>query len=294
MDAPDRKPTSPSESDNDRLGGLLANDALSLDLVSAFAGDREMTGAEKEAFDDLRMRRGERFFSDLLYAITHQYFEPATAQGLWENILRNKYDMSSVMKRNIRIVVATIDYLSNLTSEMHSATVIGEVHLADIVRLSLHDGLTGLFNHAYCYQRADMEVRRHARYGSPVSVMMIDIDDFKNLNDLHGHQEGDKILARVGAIIDAETRDSDTCCRYGGEEFAVILPSTDVGEAARLAERLRAKMEVSLPCGRRVTVSIGVSSCGEDATTAQGLIKKADAALYRAKTAGKNRIAADP
>jgi diguanylate cyclase (GGDEF)-like protein len=139
-----------------------------------------------------------------------------------------------------------------------------------------------------------MELKRYARYGSPVSVMMIDIDDFKNLNDLHGHQEGDRILARVGAIIDAETRDLDICCRYGGEEFTVILPSTGVEEAALLAERLRAKMEASLPCGRRVTVSIGVSTCGKDTDTSQRLVMKADAALYRAKSAGKNRIMVGP
>jgi diguanylate cyclase (GGDEF)-like protein len=278
------------ETDSDRLGGLIADDALSLDLVSGFAGDRQLTMVEKDFFDNMKNKRGHRFYGDLLYAISHQHFPPEVAHDLWKNILQHKHKMSEAMKRDIRIVVATLDYLCNLTKDLHSTTLIGEKHMADIVRMSLRDGLAGLYNHAYCHQAIDTELKRYSRYGTITSLMMIDIDDFKDVNDRYGHQDGDKVLAMVGAIIETETRDIDICCRYGGEEFVVLLPLTDIGETALLAERLRAKIEQSIPCGRKITISIGVSSCGENNNAPKSLIKRADDALYEAKTAGKNRV----
>jgi two-component system, cell cycle response regulator len=260
--------------------------------VSAFAGDRQLTETEKPLFDNLKQSRGGQFFSDLLYAITHQYFLPEVAENLWKQILQHKHKMSNVMKRNIRITVASLDYLSNLTTNLHSATVIGEAQIAGIIRLSFCDGLTGLFNHAYCYQKIDMELRRYARYGTVTSFMMIDIDNFKKLNDQYGHPEGDKFLAVLGTFIERTVRDSDICCRYGGEEFAVIMPSTDIRQASVLAKRLRAKLAQRLINGQKMTVSIGVASCGENTGTSQALVKKADAALYQAKRSGKNRVVA--
>jgi diguanylate cyclase (GGDEF)-like protein len=120
--------------------------------------------------------------------------------------------------------------------------------------------------------------------------MMIDIDDFKKINDTYGHTEGDGVLAILGKVIVQEIRDTDICCRYGGEEFTVILPSTDILEAGALAERLREKVEQSMPLGKRVTISIGVTSCDSKISSAQSLVDRADAALYLAKRNGKNRI----
>jgi len=290
MSLPQNKSPLFDESGAGRLGGLLADDALSLDLVSAFAGDRPLTRAEKVYLNNLKKRRGDAFFSDLLYVVTHQQFQPKVAKEVWDEILRHKYEMSSAIKRNIRVVVATLDYLCNLTSELKSATLISEPHINDLVKKSLLDGLTGLFNHAHCYQAIDAELKRYVRYGTAVSIIMIDIDDFKNINDRFGHQEGDKILTTIGAIISGETRDCDVCCRYGGEEFLVILPSTEIRETALLAERLRAKLEKSRPNGKMITVSMGAASAGPDTRTSRVLVKKADKALYKAKKEGKNRV----
>jgi diguanylate cyclase (GGDEF)-like protein len=274
----------------DRQGGLLVDTALSLDLVSALAGDRQLTEADRLMVEDLKAARGSMFYSDLLYAITHQYFAPGAAEDLWGRILRHKYDMSFAMQRNIRIAVASLDYLSNLTAELASATVICEAQISNIVRLSQHDSLTGLYNHACCYRQLDMALTRHARCGAPVSLMMIDIDDFKAINDQCGHQEGDRVLTAMGKIIAETIRETDSSCRYGGEEFAVILPATDVQEAGVLAERLRARVAQALPSGRAITVSIGVASCAQNVCTAQELVRQADEALYRAKAEGKNRV----
>jgi diguanylate cyclase (GGDEF)-like protein len=274
----------------EQLGGHVADNALTLDLVSAFAGDRQLTETEKSFFEDFKKARSDKFYPDLLYAITHQFFPPEAAANLWKQILQHKYEMSFVMKRNIGIAVASLDYLSNLTGEMQSPTVIDETRMTAIIQLTLCDGLTRLFNHTTCYHRIEIELSRFERYGTIVSLMMIDIDDFKEINDLYGHVEGDKILAQLGMIFKQETRDADICCRYGGEEFTVILPSTDSKEAGILAERLRVKVEQSMPAGKKVTVSIGVASCDRIVNTSKALVKKADAALYEAKNSGKNRV----
>jgi len=290
MTVPNDNSSLSEETDADRRRGILADNALSLDLVSALAGDRPLTEAEKNRLGDLKKSRGLRFFSDLLYSITHQYFFPEFAKDLWAGILRHKDGLSTALGRNVRIAVAALDYLSNITANMGSATLVGETHIEQIVGLSFRDGLTGLFNHTYFYQQIDFEVRRYARYGTLVSLVLIDIDDFKEVNDAYGHQEGDRILEAMGRTLMRVARDSDICCRYGGEEFAVILPLTDVHEAEVIANRLRTELAERLPDGRTVTVSIGAASCGKRTGTYRDLVEKADAALYNAKRSGKNRV----
>jgi diguanylate cyclase (GGDEF)-like protein len=290
MRVPNNNSSCFEESDADRRRGILADNALSVDLVSALAGDRPLTGAEEIRLGDLKKYRGLRFFSDLLYSITHQYFPPEVAEELWDEILRHKHGLSTALGRNVGIAVATLDYLSNITTNMGAATLVGEAHIGEIVGLSLRDGLTGLFNHTYFYQQIDFEMRRYVRYGAIVSLMLIDIDDFKVINDTHGHREGDRILAAKAGTLMRVVRDSDICCRYGGEEFAVILPLTDLHEAGLIADRLKMELAERLPGGRTLTVSIGVASCGGKTATYQDLVEKADAALYQAKRSGKNRV----
>jgi diguanylate cyclase (GGDEF)-like protein len=273
-------------------GGFILEKVLSLDIVSALAGDRQLTDPEKAFVDEFRRDHTMTFYSELLYTITHQYFPPHDAEGLWKQILQHKFDMSAVLHRNVRIAVASLDYLSNLKSELSSPTVIDETFVAEIVRRSIRDGLTSLFNHSTCFQKIKTELSRYQRYNTVFSIMMIDIDNFKKINDRYGHQEGDKILAMLGTMMEEETRDSDICCRYGGEEFTIILPSTGLGETCLLAERLRSRVERSMPVGRRVTLSIGVASCHKQTATAQSIIDEADSALYRAKRSWKNRVIA--
>jgi len=278
------------ETDADRRRGILADSALSMGLVSALAGDRVLTDAEKGYLDSLKKSRGLRFYSDIFYSITHQYFSPEVAEKLWTEVIKHKHVLSEALERNVRIVVAALDYLSNITDNMDAATLVGEVHMGKIIGLSLCDGLTGLFNHSYFYQQIDFEVKRFVRYGTPLTLVLIDIDDFKAVNDTYGHREGDRILAVMAKALLRLARDADICCRYGGEEFAVILPLTSVDEADAIANRIRKKLVQVLPDGQRATVSIGVAACGGDSNTYQRLVENADAALYRAKAGGKNCV----
>lgn len=279
------------EGDSDRLRGTITPDAVPVDLVSAFAGDRSMTKTESSRMRDLKNKRGKVFFSDLLYAISHHYFAPEIAEDIWREVLSHKLMMSKKLGRNVRIAVATLDYLSNITGELRSFTLMSEANVAEIVNLSMRDGMTGLFNHSSCYELLELELRNHRRYGVGVGLILLDIDDFKSVNDTYGHQEGDKVLIELARTLKKETRDSDICCRFGGEEFAVILPFTnDPREACEIAERIRGGV-AKMSCGeKKLTVSAGVALCDSSTRTPRALVERADRALYQAKSSGKNKV----
>jgi diguanylate cyclase (GGDEF)-like protein len=280
------------ESSRDRLRRTVTPDAMSVELVSAFAGDRDMTQAERAHVGSQIEARGGVFYSDLFYAISHHYFAPEVAETLWGKVLLHKHLMSEALGRNVRITVATLDYLSNVTAEIVSPTLISETYAAEIANLSMRDGMTGLYNHSSCYEMLELEFRRHRRYGSGMSLIMIDVDDFKLINDEYGHQEGDRVLVELARTLTEQVRDSDICCRFGGEEFVAILPSTgSLAEAREIAERIR-KTAMTIVCGeKRITVSSGVAVCDPGTRSPQALVESADRALYRAKGDGKNRVA---
>jgi len=248
---------------------------------------------EAKAIRTIEIASGERFHANLLFAITNQHFEAASAKLIWREILRHKYEMSKALKRNTRVVVAALDYLSNITGEIMSTTLIAEDHVARIIDDSLRDGLTGLYNHTCFFRRLAVELTQALAHGTPLALTLVDVDHFKRFNDLHGHQEGDKALRSVSAIIEAQTRDTDTACRYGGEEFGIILPLTTCAEALHLAQRLRIAIENGHRQPRAVTVSIGVAATDVVVRpTVQSFVKAADEALYRAKAEGRNRVVA--
>ena len=165
---------------------------------------------------------------------------------------------------------------------------------------SLRDGLTGCFNRTHALEVIDMELRRARRSQTPVSLIMFDIDHFKDVNDRFGHLCGDVVLAAVGAKMRVVLRGSDLKCRYGGEEFLVLLPETPLEGAKRVADTLRRELS-ELPITWKdeslsVTASFGVSVAMPAEIDAQAIIGRADAALYRAKDQGRNcvRLSLEP
>ncbi len=161
--------------------------------------------------------------------------------------------------------------------------------------LATRDGLTGLFNHITFYTMLEDEVARSQRSKAPVSLLMLDLDHFKDVNDKFGHVAGDMALRESGNIIHQHSRSIDKVCRYGGEEFAVILPETDAAGAMIIGERMRIAIEghiFRLDEGHdlSITASIGVASFPEHAASAQTLVDSADQALYVAKVRGRNQL----
>ena len=162
---------------------------------------------------------------------------------------------------------------------------------------SVRDGLTGCFNREHALEVLDGEIRRARRSKLPLSLIMIDLDNFKKINDSHGHLCGDAVLAAIGARMRSELRGSDLKCRYGGDEFMVILPDTPLGGAKQVSENLRQALE-SHPIAWnaeqiRVTASFGVGVVNPTDQDPLAAIARADAALYRAKERGRNGVQAE-
>src|SRR3989338_2137214 len=207
-----------------------------------------------------------------------------------------------------RIAIHTADELqrfavdfNTMTKKLQDRTIKLEKATKELEKLSITDGLTGLFNHRHFHSMAEIEFEGARRYDTNLSILIIDVDNFKYYNDKHGHPSGDKVLKTLGSLTHKNTRSSDVACRYGGEEFAVLLPQTDKNHAVIAAEKIRHIIqshefpyEKTQPLGD-VTVSIGVASYPTDAKgikKVNELIEKADKALYKAKNEGRNKVCA--
>jgi diguanylate cyclase (GGDEF)-like protein len=185
--------------------------------------------------------------------------------------------------------------LSVLAASASMALVNADLH-QQMEKLTIIDELTGTYNFRYFRIRLEDEQRRAARYGTPLSLIMIDIDWFKTLNDRFGHQTGNTSLKQLARVIGTCVRDVDIVARYGGEEFIVILPQTATEETHRIAERIRRKVEQTEfgpdSTGRPLplTVSIGISCYPDNGRPEGDLVDSVDRAMYRAKGGGKNLV----
>ncbi len=189
---------------------------------------------------------------------------------------------------------AALDLFEAIAPQL--AVAIDRAELKEIAgqfeQLSVTDALTGLLNRRYMVERLMEETKRSNRHGYPMSFMMLDVDDFKSYNDNFGHPAGDEALKLVGNVLRETLRGADVAARFGGEEFAILLPQTTSDEARMIAERIRANIEQTKFPHRTVTISIGVASCSAELCRDADLISAADKALYRAKRGGRNRVLA--
>jgi diguanylate cyclase (GGDEF)-like protein len=248
---------------------------------------------EEKLLDEFERKKGkgDALYSPLLYLLTHLNFTEARAARHWERIRNHRERLRGQMARDPGLRVAILDYFVNVSRELKNPKVIELAIYERTERSAVTDGLTGLFNHAYFLQTLRQEVLRSKRHGLKASLLLLDLDDFKDVNDQRGHVEGDRVLMKAAAIVRDSVREIDIAARYGGEEFAVLLPDTARLGAFVVAERIRARIEKRFRRKRpRVTVSGGLAIFPEDAGTPADLIVQADAGLYRAKAAGKNRV----
>ena len=170
--------------------------------------------------------------------------------------------------------------------------------VVELRRASRYDALTGLLNRRAAQEALEDELQRSRRLGEPFSVLMIDADHFKSINDLHGHAVGDRALQHLGTLLSAQMRDIDRVGRWGGEEFIVLLPGTPLAQAQEVAERLRERTQSLPPRWQEravpLTVSLGVSQWAGPSDELAALMARADAAMYRAKANGRNRVEVEP
>jgi diguanylate cyclase (GGDEF)-like protein len=196
--------------------------------------------------------------------------------------------------RERELVAAVLDTLRDSDARYRDL----EQRFQVLSELSARDALTGLYNRWYVMEKIESEMNRSLRHGSPVAVLMIDIDHFKRVNDTWGHAAGDLVLKSVGQVLRDSCRIYDVPGRYGGEEFCVVLPETALGSSPAVAERIRTRVAAAMvPAGGsaiNVTASIGIAGIDDDTAdailTANALIDRADRALYVAKHRGRNRV----
>ncbi|HVR70067.1 MAG TPA: diguanylate cyclase [Vicinamibacteria bacterium] len=250
---------------------------------------------EEGLLDDFDRRGGDGqpLYSSVLSILTHLDFSEPRAQRHWRRIRAHRQALRTVLGRDVGLRVAILDYFVNVNHELKNPKVIEISAFERTARSAATDALTGLYNHGFFLQALRREILRARRHDLLLSLVMVDLDDFKNINDTRGHLEGDRVLVRAAALLGESLREIDIAARYGGEEFAIILPETSRTGAAVVADRIRRR--VAADFGRRrsgpaVTLSAGVAGYPEDAGTAEELIRRADEALYRAKADGKNRV----
>ena len=248
-----------------------------------------------ESLRDLSVRFGEEVFSVFLRLIFHIELEPVPALQTWEKLMHHHDQLRSQIGAEIDFRVSALDYFTRKTELLVNPTIVETDQFVRLRQDTVTDAMTGLFNFRHFKRMLEKEISHAERYQTPLSLIFLDVDHFKQLNDRCGHPIGDKVLRMVAEVIARSVRSSDLPCRYGGEEFAVIAPATPKSGVLLLAERIRngvAALEIPevVAAGMPISISGGVASFPEDAVSVDELIAKSDEALYQAKQGGRNRI----
>ena len=191
--------------------------------------------------------------------------------------------------------VATHLAIRKLIVDLENEIARRKEYEAELERMATVDPLTNIYNRRFFFERSEEELERSKRYTTPLSLILFDIDHFKQVNDTHGHLVGDQVLANLAALCQDAIRSVDILARYGGEEFIILMPDSTIAAAYNAAERLREQVATTnLTDGQinlTTTISLGVSSWdNEEATDLKTLIDQADQALYHSKESGRNRV----
>jgi diguanylate cyclase (GGDEF)-like protein len=262
-----------------------------LEYLDACAGqDQKLI----DIIDRLAEEKSSKVYTVIFHILTNLDLAPEKARGYWGEIVKHRNRLISTVGRDISLITAICDYFCSINKTLSNPKVI-EIHLFEqTAHSSRHDNLTGLLNRHTFDDIFGKEISRARRQQTHLSVMFLDLDNFKNVNDTYGHQAGDVVLKRVSEIIQSEKRNEDIIFRYGGEEILLLLPHTEKVSALILGERIRKKIKDLVVFYEEkqisVTISGGIAAYPTDATNKKDLIKFADNALYRAKGFGKNNV----
>lgn len=284
----------------------VINDVLSPEnyhLINAVSGEHALKILEKEKVDlmllDLNMpgiggyevcRRAKKlpdgkFFPIIILSSNSQEVDKVAALGIGAVDYIIKPFSAGELRARIRTQLKVKGMQDDLLKQKSIMS-----------KLAVHDELTGLYNRRYLLSRMDEELARAARYRSPLTCMIIDIDNFKKINDTYGHAAGDRVLIDLSDLLKKFVRETDVVARYGGEEFIILLPETDIPGSVSFAERLLEQVRnATFARGKEnlcMTVSIGISGNQNVEVNKQKLLDEADQYLYKAKNKGKNCVKA--
>ena len=255
----------------------------------------EATDGKTDALQKL-LKNAPDIYAPLLRVLTQLDYTEAEAQEHWDALLSHRDELSKKLGGETSLQVAALDYFQNQKGAIRFPKILEMSTFLATERSAITDGLTGLYNRQFFDDSLRRELKRARRYGLSFSLVMLDVDDFKAVNDIHGHVAGDEALTLTSSVIRASVREIDVACRYGGEEFALILPETSRTGAFIVSERIR--LDVKEMFSHRivgkshidVSISGGIGIYPTDSNSAEGLLRMADKALYRSKHDGKDQI----
>ena len=266
------------------------NDVINLEKSELYMAEIYNIIDDKEKISQYEKKYKNRLYYHILLSLTHKSFNEKESKNLFEAILKHKKSLDEILNRDVGISVATLDYLQNIIKLFHYPTIVEESTSDFLTDSTTKDGLTNLYVRDVLDIFLRKEIDNAKRQNSYVSFMLIDIDDFKKVNDTYGHQKGDEVLEKIGEILNNSSRKMDFAARYGGEELCLVLPNTKSDKAYEIATRIREKIKSFIFDDFFVTVSIGISQSDENINDEIKLIRKADKALYKAKENGKDQV----
>jgi diguanylate cyclase (GGDEF)-like protein len=247
-----------------------------------------------EELNQLRREQGPMVCRSIFQTLASVDIPRDIAITCWEKVLAHREMLIGTLKRKISLMTAMCDFLGSETNYLGSPRLVDVSTFERVIRESMFDGLTGLFNRQYFDEVFEHQISQAKRYDTDLSVLFLDVDNFKEINDSFGHIVGDTALMKIGNIIRNKKRDSDIAARFGGEEFVLLMPHTDSINAFILADRIRREVETEefTAHGKpfRLTISGGLASFPMNATVPAELLHMADSATYLAKGSGKNTI----
>lgn len=242
----------------------------------------------------LHFSKGDVVYQALFKILAGIDIPEEKSKEYWQNVLEHRREIIHLLGRNIDITTALSDYLQTATDFLNHPRLIEAGFYENIVNETIHDKLTGLFIRAYFDEAYNQQISLAKRYQDDFTILFIDVDNFKEINDTYGHQAGDTVLRQLGDIINRQKRDSDVAARYGGDEFIMLLMHTDNVSGFIFAERLRLAIENCKVYYHdqciRFTISGGIASFPFNSQNPEQLLQMADNAVYLSKGAGKNRI----
>ena len=274
-------------------------EAQGIDLLEILGKDRHLDSPDAlQKIISALSCSDDNLYVELLFQLTWRRFPLDEAVRIWTGIIEHKKELEQALEREVGFRVAALDYLYSVEKVLQGARLVARAEFESILTFVNVDEVTGVHSRRYFNERLGEELGRARRYSHPLSMLIIDLDNFKRVNDLSGHVEGDSVLRKVGRMLMDTTRQADVVCRFGGDEFAVLLPETDSEAAGLTAERIRlAVADISVPGEEEpgnVTLSIGGASFPESCDEAEEMLALADQMCLDVKRSGKNGVRIAP